>query len=49
MQTNTETNFASMRGSFRPHLFDFLFNQFRRFAPGEVEINLFCRQLLGDI
>ncbi len=26
-----------------PALVRFLFNQFRRFAPGEVEINLFCR------
>ncbi|MNZ75199.1 hypothetical protein D3C78_936720 [compost metagenome] len=38
-----------MRGGFGAHLFNFLFHLFRRFAPGEIQIDLFCRQILCNV
>ncbi|MNN78194.1 hypothetical protein D3C81_1947250 [compost metagenome] len=49
VQANAEAHFAPMRGGFGAHLLNFLFHQLRRFAPGQIEINLFSSQILRDI
>ncbi|MNR55729.1 hypothetical protein D3C85_1761620 [compost metagenome] len=49
MQTNAETHFAPMLGGFGANLLNFLFHQLRRFAPGQIQINLFGGQILRHI
>ncbi len=46
VQTDAEAYLASLRRRFGAHLFNLLFYQRRRFAPGEVDVDLFSGEIL---
>ena len=49
VQANTEAHLAAMGGRFGADLSDFFFHQLRRFAPGQIEVDLLRCQILGYI
>ena len=49
MQTNTKADLAAERRRFGSYLFNLLLHLFRRFTPGQIEINLPGSQILCDV
>ncbi len=49
MQADPEAHLTTVSRGFSAHLFDLLFDQLRRLAPGEIEIHLLGGQILSDV
>ena len=49
VQADAETDFTPASRRFGAYLFNFLFYLRRRFAPGEIEIDLLSGEILCDI